>query len=242
MKISIIIPAHNEEDRIGKTLESYCHFFNEKQADGLSYELVIVLNGCSDNTLPLVQEMCKKWTSIAVIDLKQSGKGFAVQHGFKDALKRDNDLIGFVDADMSTEPEAFYDLIQSIGQNDGIIASRYMKDSQIFPPRPRIKRWGSQFIYEPLVYCLFGLRFSDFQCGAKLFTRQVIKTIIPYCATKWWGFDVELLYLCKKYNFVIREIPTQWYDKTGSKLSMLGGIGMLGSLFRIRLRHTDRFR
>jgi len=121
---------------------------------------------------------------------------------------------------------------------DGIIASRYMKGSKVHPPRPKIKRWGSWIVYESLVKLLFGISYQDYQCGAKLFKRDVIKKVTPHLTVKQWAFDVELLYLCKKFGFAVIEVPTVWVDKEGSKLSPIGGgIKMLTALFKLRFQH-----
>ena len=103
-KVSIIIPAHNEEKRIGRTLKEYISYFKRKK---LNFQIIVVLNACSDNTLKIV----KKYKELEILNFKQGGKGFAIIEGFKKALKKKSNLIGFVDADMATPPVAFYDLI-----------------------------------------------------------------------------------------------------------------------------------
>lgn len=236
MKLSIVIPAYNEENRIERTLRTYHQFFAEKN---IPFELVVVLNGCKDDTIGVVERVRKDLTTndIVVIDLPQAGKGLAIKAGFADALTRDNDLIGFVDADMATKPDAYYDLVINLGDNDGIIASRYMPGAQISPPRPAYKRYGSRLIYEPLLWLLFGLSYYDFQCGAKLFKRNVLETITPQLTVTQWAFDAELLYLCKKAGYTVIEIPTVWEDQAESKLTLKGGLRMLGSLFTVRWQH-----
>lgn len=237
MKVSIIIPAYNEEKRIERTLRAYHTFFSEHHEN--TFELLVVLNGCKDNTLGVVTKVRNELGgAIRIIDLKPAGKGLAIKTGFADALTRDNDLIGFVDADMATAPQAFYDLINNIDKYDGIIASRYMPGAQVFPPRPFYKEWGRKIVYHSLVWLLFGLKYYDFQCGAKLFKRSVLETITPLLTVHQWAFDVELLYLCKKYKFKIREYPTVWHDQADSKLTLRGGIRMLSSLFKLRFRHS----
>ncbi len=239
MKLSIIVPAHNEEKRIERTLRAYHKFFIQKKQKELDVEIVVVLNGCTDNTLAIVNGIKAKFDkNIIIIDLHQAGKGLAIKAGFANALSRDNNLIGFVDADMATEPEAFFDLVQNINDYDGIVASRYMPGAQIFPPRPWWKRWGSILVYESLVWLLFGLRYYDLQCGAKLFKHEVLEKINPLFTIRQWAFDVELLYLCKKYGFTIKEHPTVWHDQANSKLTLRAGMRMLGSLFKLRLRYS----
>ncbi len=239
MKISIIIPAYNEEGRIARTMRAYHQFFLEKQlSTHLSFELLIVLNGCKDNTLGVVEKVRDELTSnILIINLPQAGKGLAIKAGFADALTRKNDLIGFVDADMATAPQAFYDLVLKIGDVDGVIASRYMPGAKITPERPAYKRLGSRIIYEPYVWLLFGLSYYDYQCGAKLFKRLVIEKITPQLTVAQWAFDVELLYLCKKNKFIIKEIPTVWHDQADSKLTLRGGLRMFSALFKVWKQH-----
>ena len=221
MKVSIIIPAHNEEQRIGKTLHMYHQFFNELHEGGaLDFEFVVVLNGCTDNTLRVVEDLRQTRDNILVIDLPEAGKGLAIRAGFEDALTRGNDLIGFVDADMATLSMELYALVEEIGEYDGIIASRYMPESKLHPPRPWMKRWGSRLVYEPLVWLLFGLSYYDLQCGAKMFRRKVIETITPRLTVRQWSFDVELLYIAKKWGLKVKELPVEWNDSNESNFDM----------------------
>jgi len=277
MKLSIVIPAYNEEKRIAKTLRTYHAFFSNVRAQNdLDFEFVVVLNGCKDNTIGVVEELRKTCGDIVILDLLEGGKGLAIKAGFADALTRANDLIGFVDADMATLPQHFYDLVLNLvnqdvplnqlgangeknnlvrsGKNnsvrpgvlrdipfDGVIASRYMVGAMVTPPRPKYKRWGSKLIYETWVRLLFGLNYYDYQCGAKLFTRRVIERVTPELTVRQWAFDVELLYLCKRNGFKIKEIPTVWEDQAGSTLTPIrSGLRMLGSVFKLRLKYIGK--
>ncbi len=241
MKLTIVIPAYNEEKRIEKTLDAYLSYFSQKT--NIETTLLVVPNGCTDRTIEVVKAKAVSHKNIVIKELLEGGKGLAIKAGFEQALSFPGDLIGFVDADMATQPRYFYDLVQQLGEADGIIASRYMPGSVIQPPRPRIKRWGSKFVYEPLVTLLLGMHFYDYQCGAKLFRRKVIEVITPYLSIPQWAIDLELLYLCKLFGFTIKEVPTTWYDQAGSKLStMKSGLRMLRALFEIRFRNKGKKR
>src|SRR5260370_35270928 len=101
-----------------------------------------------------------------------------------------------------------------------------------------IKYWGGRLIYDQLVKLLFGMRYHDYQCGAKLFRRAVIQTITPHLTIRQWAFDVELLFLCKKYGFAVKELPTVWHDQSHSKLRIMrSGMRMLSSVLKLRLQH-----
>lgn len=240
LDLALIIPTHNEEKRIGKSLQAYGHFFSSMlKKDNFISELIVVLNGCTDNTATIVQKIGHKYKFITILDLHEAGKGHAITEGFKYALKENAALIGFVDADMATSAQEFYHLIKKIDNYDGIIASRYMSGATVIPPRPAIKRWGSKLVFEPLVKLFLGLHYTDLQCGAKLFKRQVIETIIDHLKERQWAFDVEFLYLCKLFHFSIKEIPTVWHDRAESKFKLLkSGLRMLSSVISARSNHA----
>src|SRR3989344_9111385 len=132
VKISIVIPAYNEEKRIKKTVESYISHFKK-----YNYELIIIPNGCKDKTEDIVKRFSQKYPQIKYKIIKEAlGKGEAVKQGF---IIAKGDLIGFVDADNSTKPKYFEDLIKNIGDYDCIIASRYIKGS-ILKPKQKLPR------------------------------------------------------------------------------------------------------
>src|SRR3989338_2301608 len=147
-KISIIIPAYNEEKRIKETLDSNLKFFKTlKKNKILNFEIIAVINGSSDKTIEIVKELAKKNNELKYLNLKRGAKGYAVIEGFKEALKSDSNLIGFKDADMATSPEAFYELVKKINNYEGIIASRYVQGS-IINPKPTLERiFASRILY-----------------------------------------------------------------------------------------------
>lgn len=243
MELCIVIPAHNEERRIELTVRSYVLAFRDYQEEtqgALTTTFIIVLNGCTDSTKDIIQKIQAETANVEMIVLANAGKGLAVHAGFQAALKQRADLIGFVDADMATRPEFFYKLVQELQKNrlDGVIASRYMYGSIVVPPRPFIKRWGSKAIFESLVKLLFWLPYHDFQCGAKLFTKKAVEKIVPFLSVEQWAFDIELLYLCKKFGLTVQEVPTIWFDQPGSKLRLSAGFAMLGAVISLRIRHS----
>ena len=175
--ISIVIPAHNEEKRIGPTLRSYGKFFNNlKNKNILDYEIIVVINNTQDKTLDIVKKAAKINLNIKYLDFKQGGKGFAIIEGFKKALKSKKGLIGFVDADASTSPVAYYDLIKNIHKDDAIIASRYLKGS-VVNPKQTLKRIFVSRVFNLLIKTLFLMPYKDTQCGAKILTREATEKI-----------------------------------------------------------------
>jgi glycosyltransferase involved in cell wall biosynthesis len=229
MKLSIIVPAYNEEKRIGVTLKEYIEFFDEKLKK--DYEILVVLNGCRDNTLEVVKKFKVKY-----VDVREAiGKGGAIVEGFRAV---EGDFIGYVDADNATPPRAFYDLYKNIKNNDGIIASRWIKGSKIGSKQPVSRRIASRgFNY--MVRGLFGLNLNDTQCGAKLFKRDAIKKVVDKLGITRWAFDVDLLYLMKLKNFKIIEIPTEWAEPGGSRMNVKKTVPeMFLSITRLRLIYS----
>lgn len=238
-RVSLVIPAHNEEKRIGKTLESYWRFFKEKKDNKeiKDFEIVVVINNTRDLTEEIVKFFSKKCTEIRYLNFKEKGKGFAIIQGFKDGLTRDNTLMGFVDADMSTSPYSFYKLIKDIKNNDGAIANRWDKRS-VFK-YSLLKKFRSK-VYNYFVRTLFLLPHPDTQCGAKLFRREVLEKNINKIVSSQWNFDVALLFCLKKESYAnIISVPTAWEEKGGSKiLSVNTPSRMFISAIRLRLIHS----
>ena len=234
MKLSIIIPAHNEENRLPSMLEAYGAYFSEKYKDRV--ELVVVPNFCDDRTARVAKDLSRCYPAIRVLDDPGSvGKGGAVILG---AQRSNGELVGFVDADGATSPEAFDDLVENIGSAGCIIASRWMKGSIVEPKQPVSRRVASR-LFNTMVNVMFGFRVSDTQCGAKLFRRDVIKLIIPKLGITQWAFDVDMLFHVRRKGFSIIEIPTVWRDAEGSKVRVVkASLEMTIALIRLRLVYS----
>jgi len=231
--VSIIIPAHNEEKRIEKTLLDYIIFFSKKYKK--DFEIIVVLNGCTDNTEKVVKKIKRRFGQIRYLNFKQSGKGFAVIEGFKSAKGK---LIGFADADDATMANEFYKLIEGIDRYDGIIASRWAKGSVIQPKQP-LKRQISGRIFNLLIRLMFHMSYKDTQCGAKLFKSEALKTILPNLGITEWAFDVDLLYNAERNHLRIMEIPTVWHDMGGSKIKYLkSSLQMIIAISRLRMVYS----
>lgn len=217
MKLCIIIPAYNEEKRISKTLADYL-----SNTPNFDFEAIIALNGCIDNTKGIVEGFQKKNPYISYINLEKKGKGFAIIEGFKEALKRENEYIGFVDADNSTDARTFLEMLSKSEtlNTDGVIASRYIKGkSTILPPLPFKRRVASR-VFNFLVRKLFGLNYTDTQAGAKIFKRSALEKILPKLGEPGWAFDIELLVRAREENLNIQEIPILWYSNENSGLRL----------------------
>ncbi len=202
-ELTIVIPAHNEQNRIRPTLESYLSYFGGRA------ELMVVLNGCTDGTLSVVTAVERKCPELRVLDFPRPiGKGGAVKEGF---LHARGQTVGFVDADGATTPEEFQRLVSALQTADGVIASRWMRGAQVFNRTSWLRRLASRSLVL-MTYLLFRLPYADTQCGAKVFRRPVIKTIASSLQLRTMAFDVELLLRARAAGFKVIEVPTIWTD------------------------------
>ncbi len=218
--VIVVIPAYNEENRISKTLFAYFDYF--RTCRNVTATFLVVCNNCSDKTAEICKTIQKTHAELQYLDLKPGGKGFAIKQGFLKALEyKEADYIGFVDADMATEPAYFYELITKIQGHDGAIASRYKAGARVWPNRPFIKRIGGKF-YNWVLRHNFHLDIRDTQCGAKLFTYDTIKKAAPQMQETRWAWDLEFLYICQLFGKDIIEVPTTWIDAPGSHLTISG--------------------
>lgn len=234
MKLSIIIPAHNEEHRLPPMLEAYASYFQEKYGD--EAELIVVPNFCDDRTVEVARGFTARFPGVRVLDDPgRVGKGGAVVLGAEAA---EGDLIGFVDADGATEPGAFDQLVEKISLDGCIIASRWMKGSVMEPKQPLSRRLASR-CFNFLVRVMFGLRVTDTQCGAKLFRREVIRPVLRNLGVTNWAFDVDMLFQVKRSGGTVREIPTVWQDVAGSKIKVArASLNMLVAMVRLRMYYS----
>ena len=139
--ILLLIPAYNEESRIGPVLEDYANYFRDHHPG--HFNIVVVLNGCKDNTLGVVKTAKKQFPEISYVNIPEPvGKGGALIEGLK--LTPEVDLVGYVDADGATPPAAFDDLIQKCKNVDCVIGSRWLKDSVLHQEQTLRRRFASR--------------------------------------------------------------------------------------------------
>jgi len=227
----ILIPAYNEERRIEPTLREYGEFF-AKNYNG-EYHIVVVLNGCTDNTLGVVQKVAKDFPAIhSIVFQDPIGKGGALIEGLKLAIH--SELIGYVDADGATQPQAFMELVKRIGEADCVIGSRWLPGAIIHQSQQSHRQFASR-VFHGIVQFLFRMNIRDTQCGAKVMKTAAVEKIHDYLTIADLAFDINLLYALKRAGFSILEVPTEWTDKAGSKV-MLGRSSMTMFLSAVRVR------
>ena len=231
----LLIPAFNEEQRIRPVLESYARSFREHYHG--RWEILVVLNGCEDRTAAVVESVAKQFPEIRYLDIPERiGKGGALIEGLKH--RAGFELVGYVDADGATPPHAFLDLVRQLNGYDAVIGSRWLPESKVLIPQTPMRRFFSR-AFHLLVELLFHLGIKDTQCGAKVIRTQAIDRIFHALTITDMAFDINLLYSLRKSGYRIREVPTEWEDKLGSKVKFgRASFAWLCSLFRLRLIYS----
>lgn len=239
----ILIPAYNEEDRIRPTLKEFAEQFQP----GSKYKSVViaaVLNGCTDETAHIVEEMSNQYPQIELINIPEPiGKGGALIEGMKRFC--DYDLICYVDADGATSAISLQRLISKcLGSADVVIGSRWLKGAILHQSQTWVRRFASR-VFHFIVEVFFRLGIVDTQCPAKVARGEVIQRILPSLSVADLSFDVNFLVSAKKNGFKIQEFPTEWTDKDGSKVTkslFRSSLVMFLSVTRLRLIYSPFYR
>jgi glycosyltransferase involved in cell wall biosynthesis len=232
-EISIIVPAYNEEQRLGKMLERYQNYF--EPIYGQKFEILVILNGCKDNTEGIAQKYSEKYSTIKYSNFSDPiGKGGAIAEGYKIAAAK---LVAYSDADGSAGPEMIEKLFQVLRDRPEVacaIGSRNLPESQTQG------RTGFRKIltrgFNLTVNTLFGLNLRDTQCGAKALRHETMQAVLPHLSISNLSFDVNLLFEVKRTGGKIEEVPIVWTDDHDSTIKKPIKTSLIMFLSVLRLR------
>jgi glycosyltransferase involved in cell wall biosynthesis len=227
VRLDIVIPAHNEEARIGRTLDAYLERLTDPEL-----RFIVALDACTDDTAAVVGERMRRDGRVELLPLPKLGKGGVIREAF---ARSDADLVGFVDADGATPPRELIRLAEAAQapRADGAIASRRHPAAVLPVSRPLSRRVVSTG-FAVGVRTLLGLPYADTQCGAKVLTRECVERIMPHVSVSDLSFDVDLLLAARRHGQRIVELPTVWIDRAGSRVSAVRDTRKMGtSLFSL---------
>lgn len=208
--ISIIIPIFNEEKRITNLLEIYKYFKGKR----LNYEIIVVNDGSTDQTVKKLREISKNFKFKLISYQKNRGKGYAIKLGM---LVSGGKYRLFTDIDLSTPIGEFDKFLPYLEKYSVIIGSRRIRGSQIIIHQPNIRElMGKGFTQ--LSQIVLQLNVKDFTCGFKCFSKSASQKIFDKQRINRWGFDAEILFLAKKFGYIIKEIPIQWFNDPRSRV------------------------
>jgi glycosyltransferase involved in cell wall biosynthesis len=234
-RLSIVIPAYNEEKRIGRALDHIRAYF-AASGGGLEpkeVEILVVDDGSADTTACVVESYMHEAPRVRLLtNGTNHGKGYSVRHGVREARGR---VVLFTDTDLSAPIEESSKLLVAIqAGSDAAIGSRGLDRSLIEKHQSQIRE-AAGIVFNLIVRLLTGLPFRDTQCGFKAFVRERCSIVFEQQRVDRFGFDPEILFLARRHGLKVAEIPVRWSHDSGTKVNVArDSLQMLWDVVRIR--------
>ena len=233
-ELSIIVPAFNEQQRLGATLSSIREYFATRSPSVAGLEILVIDDGSSDATVRVAQDCAQTIPCLRVLSNPGNrGKGYSVRRGMLEARGR---LALFTDADLSSPIAECEKLFAAIGAgNDVAIGSRGLDRSLITVHQSRFREVAG-IIFNRFVRVVTGLDIEDTQCGFKAFRLPECRVIFEQQRIEGFGFDPEILFVAHRHGLRIAEVPVSWAHDPATKVHVYrDSLLMLLDLFRVRL-------
>lgn len=237
MKISIVIPSYNEENNIRTgSLSGMVDYLKDQD---YSWEILIVDDGSIDKTAELAEKFVKSHSNIKVLREPHRGKGGTVIAGMHKAV---GDIVIFDDMDQATPIDQLEKILPKFEDGfDVVIGSRAGREGA-----PLIRKTMALGL-SVLRNLILSLPYKDTQCGFKAFTKKASEKIFRRLqifnnkqaelgASVSAGFDLEILYVARKLNLKVAEVPVVWHHKEGTKVNPIkDSYEGLRDLLKVRL-------
>lgn len=230
MDVSFIIPAYNEAERIGRSLEKALAYFADRD---YTWEILVVDDGSRDATPEIVGQFADRGVKL-LRQPRNMGKGAAVRRGM---LEGKGECRIFSDADFSTPIEETGRALEHLKGFDVAIGSRAIDRSYVKVHQPWYREtMGKVFNLLVRVVAVPGIK--DTQCGFKGFRAQAAQDVFRRTKIDGFSFDVEALYIAGRLGYTIKEFPVEWHNDARSTLNpVTDSINMFRELLRIRALH-----
>lgn len=223
MFLSVIIPVYNEAGVINQNIRRVIDYLKNKT---FVWEIIVVDDGSTDESRKIISGFEEV---VLVFHQKNQGKGAAVKRGM---LAAQGEWLLFLDADLSTDITEFDKFIPWLTKFDIIIGNRQHQQTKIIKSQPFYRVFLGRF-GNLLIRNLLGFTCKDTQCGFKIFNKQC-KIIFEKQTLPGWGFDFEILYLAKRYNFKTKEIGVNWQDSNHTNIKFTSYFKTLKELLKIK--------
>lgn len=232
--LSVIIPTYNEEERIAKTLQEISNYLQKKE---YTHEIIVIDDGSLDSTAELVSSISRNNGNVRVLrNDANRGKGYSVKRG---VLASTGEYVLFSDADLPIPIEEVERLLKWLKSGYEIaIGSKRLKDSKSLIEQPLYRRlMGRVFNIFLQLFIIRGIK--DTQCGFKCFKRGAADKIFPKQLIEGFCFDVELLYLAKRWGIPVKEVPVCWTNRDAKTTVKIipDSLQMVLDLFKIRINY-----
>ncbi|MDE1837919.1 MAG: glycosyltransferase [Euryarchaeota archaeon] len=229
--LSVIIPAWNEESRLGRTLERFLPAL-ESRSD--PFEVLVVVDGVRDRTAEVARAYAARGVRVLEFHHKL-GKGGAILAGFREARY---EYVGYLDADGPIPPSEMHRIVDHLKEVDCVVASRWARGARVLRHEPLFNRVAGR-LWNVLVQGVLFLPLKDTQCGAKFMRRSVLLPALRAVALTNRAFDVDVLYHIRKQGRSIRELPVTWEHDPETRMPIGKAIPiMFLSLVGVRVMNT----
>jgi dolichyl-phosphate beta-glucosyltransferase len=248
--LTIVLPAYNEEARIGSALDELFGYLRRRGSDAregrpgsaelpASVHVLVVDDGSTDGTADLVRSRRETADGeLELLTVPHGGKGAAVRAGM---LHAQGEYLVFADADMATPPDELPLLTEALETSDAAYGSRIQPDgSDMRASQPGWRRLLGKAFHALASIWVVG-PVQDTQCGFKGFRREVARDVFARQKVTSIVFDVELIYLVRRRGYSHRIVPIRWADRRGSRMhpGVALALRVAWDLFRIPLLHRD---
>ena len=210
IKLSLLIPAYNEEKIIENTLEKVLKFLSKKK---YSWEVIVIDDGSSDQTSLKAKKFNKEKVLVVRYEINR-GKGGALKEG---VYKSRGDYIIFSDADLSVDIGKVDEVLNALKKSDVVIGSRRIQGAKILVHQPILREFMGRG-YTHLTKLVTGVKLADFTCGFKGFKKNAAKFIFKKTLINRWAYDSEILFLAKKFKYKLTEIPVEWKNREDTRV------------------------
>jgi glycosyltransferase involved in cell wall biosynthesis len=245
--LSVVLPAYNEEARLGPALdELFAYLCSEAKGLPARVDVLVVDDGSTDGTAALVRARAEyspedkprpgDCPPLRLLSVPHAGKGSAVRAGM---LAATGDLVIFADADMATPPDQLPCLVEALAGADLALGSRIQRDgSDMRASQPPFRRLvGKLFRLAARIWVTGHI--DDTQCGFKGFRREVARDLFSRLRITSIVFDVDMIYLARRRNYRMVVVPVIWADRRGSRMHARPRLALrvAWDLLRIRFIH-----
>jgi len=229
---SVVVPAFNEAQRIGPTLERILAYFERRSPPA---EIVVVDDGSSDGTAEVAARFTPRGVRLVRLP-RNRGKGAALRAG---VAATSGDAVLLTDADLSTPIEELERLEAALADAELVLGSRAVAGSRITRRQPWHREWMGRS-FNRLIRTLGVTSLHDTQCGFKLLRGDVARRLFAELTVDRFAYDVELVWLARRRGFRVVEIGVAWHDSPASKVHPVrDAASMLIDVLRFRFRHRD---
>jgi dolichol-phosphate mannosyltransferase len=226
-RISLIIPIFNQQDKICFSLEKIKQVVEAAFSD---YELIVVNDGSTDNTLDVLRDTVSTDPHIRIISYTPNqGKGYAVKQG---VLHSQGEAVIFLDGDLDISPDSIKDYVEKLNTADLVIASKRHPESTVKIPRSRAFLSRA---FNLLIRATTGIPQKDTQVGFKVGNGEIMRAMFRNVSIKRYAFDVELFTIASVLHLRVQEMPVVM--KIDRQFRIKEIVNMLMDVMRICYRY-----